>query len=54
MVKWDEQGAPNNNLSPKTIKTSKLLGKGKAPEFSEELSDGGERNRYIENRSKKS
>ncbi|WP_172797486.1 hypothetical protein [Bacillus sp. FJAT-27445] len=51
MVKWDEQGAPNNNLSPKTIKTSKLLGK--TPEFSEELSDGGERNRYIENRENK-
>ncbi|WP_197277490.1 hypothetical protein [Bacillus sp. FJAT-27245] len=54
MVKWDEQGAPNNNLSPKTIRNSKLLGKEKAPEFSEELSDGGERNRFIENRNRKS
>ncbi|MED4205227.1 hypothetical protein [Neobacillus mesonae] len=45
MAKWNEQAAPNNNLSPKTIKTGNLLGK---HEFSEELSDGGERNQYIE------
>ncbi|WP_181884400.1 hypothetical protein [Neobacillus piezotolerans] len=50
MAKWNEQGAPNNNLPPKTIKTSNLLGK--TPEFSEELSDGGERNKFIENRKK--
>ena len=28
MGKWNEQAAPNNNLSPKTIRTSQLLGKG--------------------------
>ncbi|WP_158587556.1 hypothetical protein [Neobacillus notoginsengisoli] len=45
MVKWDEQGAPNNNLSPKTIRTSKLLGKGKADEeFSIEHYEGQKAN----------
>ncbi|WP_175384504.1 hypothetical protein [Bacillus sp. FJAT-27225] len=49
MVKWDEQGAPNNNLPPKTIKSSDLIRKNKEHEFSEELSDGAERNRIIRN-----
>nr|WP_263327604.1 hypothetical protein [Neobacillus sp. Marseille-Q6967] len=49
MAKWNEQGAPNNNLSPKTIRTSKMfLGEKADHEFSEELSDGGERNEIID------
>ncbi len=53
MVKWDEQGAPNNNLLPNTIKSSNLVGKNEEHEFSEELSDGGERNRNIRNMTNK-
>ncbi|MCL6570512.1 MAG: hypothetical protein K6T88_02350 [Bacillus sp. (in: Bacteria)] len=48
MGKWNEQSAPNNNLPPMTIKTGELLGNGKEHEFSEELSDGGERNQIIQ------
>lgn len=47
MSDWNEQAAPNNNLSPKTIRTSKLVGKNNTPEFSEELADGGERDDII-------
>jgi hypothetical protein len=51
MSDWNEQGAPNNNLQSETIQTSKLVGKkGQATkdhEFSEELSDGGERDDAI-------
>ena len=49
MSDWNEQGAPNNNLSPKTIRTSKLVGKqpSNTHEFSEELADGGERDDVI-------
>ncbi|CEG26960.1 hypothetical protein [Bacillus sp. B-jedd] len=37
MGKWNEQAAPNNNLSAKTIRTSQLIGKGKGDaEFSKE------------------
>jgi hypothetical protein len=49
MGKWNEQAAPNNNLPPKTIRTSEMLGGKKADdEFSEELSDGGERDHNIQ------
>jgi hypothetical protein len=53
--KWNEQGAPNNNLSAVTIASSKLVGKEEleAHEFSEELSDGGERNKAIDKQLKK-
>ena len=49
MDDWNEQGAPNNNLSAATIRTSKMVGKKgiQSEEFSEELSDGGERNEII-------
>jgi hypothetical protein len=49
MSDWNEQGAPNNNLPAATIRTSKLVGKEgiQSKEFSEELSDGGERNEII-------
>ncbi|MBS4211518.1 MULTISPECIES: hypothetical protein [Neobacillus] len=48
MGKWNEQAAPNNNLHPKTIKTSNLVQSDTGYGFSEELSDGGERDEYIE------
>jgi hypothetical protein len=49
MGKWNEQAAPNNNLPAKTIRTSEiLLGKKADHEFSEELSDGGERDQNIQ------
>ncbi len=47
MTDWNQQASPNNNLSSKTIRTSKFVGKQNEPEFSEELSDGGERNEAI-------
>ncbi|MBU9714837.1 hypothetical protein [Evansella tamaricis] len=50
MVKWNEEAAPNLNLKPLTLKTSKFIGKDdkKNHEFSEELADGGERDEIIE------
>ncbi|WP_180232908.1 hypothetical protein [Bacillus sp. AFS055030] len=49
MSKWNEQAAANNNLPSSTIRTSEeLLGKKREHEFSEDLSDGGERNQMIE------
>jgi hypothetical protein len=50
MGDWNEQAAPNNNLTAGTIQTSKLVGKKgiRNHEFSEELSDGGERDEIIE------
>jgi hypothetical protein len=44
MGKWNEQAAPNNNMPRKTIKHGELVGSEAKLEFSEELSDGGERN----------
>ncbi|MES5896635.1 hypothetical protein [Bacillus cereus group sp. RP43] len=49
MRKWNEQAAPNNNLPSSTIRSSELLLEKKADhEFSEELSDGGERDKNIQ------
>ncbi|MGG0184714.1 hypothetical protein [Bacillus rhizoplanae] len=49
MGKWNEQAAPNNNLPASTIRSSELLlGKKADHEFSEELSDGGERDKNIQ------
>ena len=44
MGKWNEEAAPNNNLHPIEIKSSKLIENKSEMKFSEELSDGGERN----------
>lgn len=55
MKKWNEESAPNNNLAKETIADSMLLEK-KGTEslpFTEELSDGGERNESIEQQLKK-
>jgi len=51
MDKWNEQAAPNNNLLPKTIKTGQLE-REERQTFSEELSDGGERDQFIERQRK--
>jgi hypothetical protein len=49
MEKFNEEAAPNNNLSSVTIQTSKqLIGHKAQHEFSEELSDGGERDEIIQ------
>lgn len=57
MSDWNEQGAPNNNLQSETIQTSKLVGKkglsSQDHEFSEELSDGGERDDAIKKQLKR-
>ncbi|MFD1735594.1 hypothetical protein ACFSCX_03365 [Bacillus salitolerans] len=45
MSKWNNEAAPNNNLSSTDLKNSELPS---AHEFAEELSDGMERNDYIE------
>lgn len=54
MGDWNKQAAPNNNLTSETIQNSKLVANNKAGEhpFSEELSDGGERNQFIKNQIK--
>ncbi|RXI95532.1 hypothetical protein DS745_24070 [Anaerobacillus alkaliphilus] len=46
MSKLNQEDAPNNNLTPGDIKSSKLVSN-EDHEFSEELSDGGERNENI-------
>lgn len=48
MSDWNEQAAPNNNIPPRTVKPYELLNQKKEHEFSEELSDGGERDQYIQ------
>jgi hypothetical protein len=54
MGKWNEQGAPNNNLPADTIRSSDmLLGEQAEHGFSEELSDGGERDQFIQQQKKK-
>ncbi|MCM3116786.1 hypothetical protein M3610_16025 [Neobacillus sp. MER 74] len=47
MGDWNEQAAPNNNLPPRTIKHGEVVGAEAKHEFSEELSDGGERDQNI-------
>lgn len=41
--KWNEEAAPNNNLEAETYDMNH-----KKREFSEELSDGGDRNKMAE------
>jgi hypothetical protein len=49
MEKMNEEAAPNNNLSSATIQTSKqLIGNKAQHEFSEELSESGERDKIIQ------
>ena len=53
MRKWNEEAAPNNNMTSADNKYSLRKNKEKAVEFSEELSDGGERNERYENQKNK-
>jgi hypothetical protein len=50
--KWNGQSAPNNNLPPTTLKTGNFIGEQPNHEFSEELSDGGERDQFIKRQQK--
>ncbi|WP_195891977.1 hypothetical protein [Neobacillus dielmonensis] len=53
MKDWNGQSAPNNNLHPKTLRLGNFVGDQTTDhEFSEELSDGGERDEFI-NRQRK-
>ncbi|MCT8138118.1 hypothetical protein H1D32_10335 [Anaerobacillus sp. CMMVII] len=47
MSKLNHEAAPNNNVTPGDIKASKRANPTEDHEFSEELSDGGERNEMI-------
>lgn len=48
--KWNKESAPNNNLSAADFKISEVETE---HEFSEELSDGMERNEYIKDQQRK-
>ncbi|WP_246944002.1 hypothetical protein [Bacillus pinisoli] len=50
MDKWNNQSAPNNNLTSADIAVSELLNE---HEFTEELSDGMERDQNIKEIQKK-
>jgi hypothetical protein len=52
MSDWNEQAAPNNNIPPRMIKPNELFDLKKDHEFSEELSDGGERDEFIQHQKK--
>ncbi|WP_176713688.1 hypothetical protein [Pseudobacillus wudalianchiensis] len=48
MGKWNEQAAPNNNMDASEIKRAFRKNQQEHVEFSEELADGGERNKSFE------
>ncbi|MBS4172614.1 hypothetical protein [Bacillus sp. FJAT-49736] len=52
-MKWNEEAAPNNNIPSEVLQTSKFASdEQKDHEFSEELSDGGERDEAIKRQMK--
>ncbi|MBU8879499.1 hypothetical protein BGM26_10930 [Bacillus sp. FJAT-29790] len=52
--KWNEEAAPNNNLTASQIQRASRIDNWLNEEFSEELADGGERNeRFNKERYKK-
>ena len=53
MGKWNEQAAPNNNMDSSEIKSAFRKDQQKPVEFSEELADGGERNKSFEEQKNK-
>ncbi|MEK4030937.1 hypothetical protein MKZ02_20670 [Pseudobacillus sp. FSL P4-0506] len=53
MGEWNEQAAPNNNMDSSEIKKAFRKNKQQPVEFSEELADGGERNKRFEERKNK-
>lgn len=54
MSKLNHEAAPNNNLPPETIRASKMIKptNHSSHEFSEEISDGAERNQIIKQQQK--
>ena len=52
MSKWNEQAAPNNNIPPRMVRPFERHDLQVDHEFSEELSDGGERDEFIKNQKK--
>lgn len=52
MSDWNEQAAPNNNIPARIVRPFERRDQSVNHEFSEELSDGGERNKFIQNQKK--
>jgi hypothetical protein len=52
MGKWNEEAAPNNNLNPKTISTSKLVDNSAKYEFSKEPYAPGKKDQITKNMNK--
>ncbi|MFX3622493.1 MAG: hypothetical protein ACE3JP_00255 [Ectobacillus sp.] len=50
MGDWNEQAVPNNNITPEQLRYAHK--KQRDHEFSEELSDGGERDAFIRQQQK--
>jgi hypothetical protein len=49
---WNEQAAPNNNIPPRIVRPFERRDQSVNHEFSEELSDGGERDEFIQHQKK--
>ncbi|MEH7012344.1 hypothetical protein V7087_16280 [Neobacillus niacini] len=52
MSDWNEQAAPNNNIPPRIVRPYERRDQKVDHEFSEELSDGGERDEFIQHQKK--
>jgi hypothetical protein len=52
MSDWNEQAAPNNNIPPRIVRPFERRDQSVNHEFSEELSDGGERDEFIQHQNK--
>ncbi|WP_419888081.1 hypothetical protein ACN6MT_22170 [Neobacillus niacini] len=52
MSDWNEQAAPNNNIPARVVRPFEHRDQSVNHEFSEELSDGGERNEFIQKQKK--
>ncbi|WHZ05231.1 hypothetical protein QNH48_11690 [Neobacillus sp. YX16] len=48
MSDWNEQAAPNNNIPQRIVRPFERRDQSVNHEFSEELSDGGERDEFIQ------
>ncbi|MDQ0972006.1 hypothetical protein QFZ31_001884 [Neobacillus niacini] len=52
MSDWNEQAAPNNNIPARIVRPFERRDQNVNHEFSEELSDGGERDEFIQKQKK--
>jgi hypothetical protein len=52
MSDWNEQAAPNNNIPARIVRPFEQRDQSVNHEFSEELSDGGERDEFIQKQKK--